>query len=361
MQGALLQANLGQSDAALSSYLKASALRERLIRDDVAADHRILRDSARGEIRLSQALLRVARLKEASAHSQLAVDLLSRVSPPAGEQDLVVRERAEAVTGHGYMLAVNGDLDAGIVLLRRAKAMYESLPVARLSENVFGAGYALTVFRLVQVLDEVPGRGQAEAIALLPKAIEMDRRLIAADPKSAGVRRGLVRDVAKLADMLSKANRCDEAPVHFDETLRLLKEDVARDPRDQLARRNYNAVAGQSTRCLIALDRADEARDRLEPALADITTLLADDPKNITLQISFCEIAVRYAEAAARIDLRRRDPALLQRARPPLARALEMLGPLVAGKTLTGGDAVVLDEARAAMKELSRDGLGTRD
>ena len=135
VQGALLQANLGQSDAALSSYLKASALRARLAAGGSVADIAALREGARGELKLSNAMLRVAKLKEAAAHSKLALDLLTRIAPSPEDQDAVLRERAEAMTTHGYIVAVNGDIDGAIVLLRQAKTLYETLPPARLSET----------------------------------------------------------------------------------------------------------------------------------------------------------------------------------------------------------------------------------
>ena len=196
----LLQANLGQSDAALSSYLKASALRERLTRDAVAAEQPVLRDSARGELKLPRPCCawRGSRTRAAlggwrrSAHSCV---------PTAWNRISSWRERAEGLITHGYILAVNGDLDGSASpscvrrgLLRGSAARPES------DDTRFGRGYAFAVFRLVQVLAGVSRRqGQCRG-----RALPRNRRhRPAAERRRAERRRpapGSARDVCQLAD-----------------------------------------------------------------------------------------------------------------------------------------------------------------
>jgi serine/threonine protein kinase len=352
VQGGLLQSNLGQSDAALQSYRKASTLRQRLSGMEAALDAPAIREIARGESKLAQALVRVGLLKEAVAHSGRAVQLLAS-APASGDAANDTRERAETLVNHGFFQAASGEMTTAVATLRDAVALYETLPSARLQDAQLGRGYAFALFRLVQVLGESNDPPAiAEAVGIAPRMIAIDRALLAADPNRADLRRGLSRDVAKLADLLAALNRHDEALVHYAEVSRLTDDEVALDPQDRLARRNRAVLAARLARSQLALGRAADARARLEPALAEATALLAEDPRNLTVQVTFAEVAVRLAEAGAQLGASS-SPAerrgLAAGVEPAVVKAIEMLEPLVASKTLIGSDAAMLTEARAAL------------
>jgi non-specific serine/threonine protein kinase/serine/threonine-protein kinase len=358
VQGGLLQSNLGQSEAALASYAKAADLRRRLT-TDLAADSQMIRESARGELKLAQAMLRVGRVREAVPHSERAVRLLTG-APATGDAVNDTRERAEAMVNHGFHQAAADTMPAAVGTLRDAVSLYEGLPKERLEEAQLGRGYAFALFRLVQVLAEMGDPAlMAEAIALSPRMIAIDRRLLAAEPHRADLRRGLIRDLAKLADLLADAGRHEEALAPIDEAERLLQQEVALDPQDRLARRNVSTLAAQKANALLALGRAQEALTVFEPAMDNVVALLAEDPRNLTLQVTFAEVAVGRAQSAIALspmanDAERRR--LRERVEPMLTKAIAILEPLIESKSLVGGDAAYLNAARTAMAALAATG-----
>ncbi len=358
VQGALLQSNLGQSEAALASYQKASSFRRRLVQPALNPDAVALRESARGELRLSQAMFQIGRTKEAPEHSALAVELLTRAVSTAARGEAEA-ERAEALVTHGYLLAVTGDLSNGLNACRKAVAFYEALPPARLSEKNLGGRYAFALFRTIQLLGELPdNQGLTEALGLAPRVIEMDRRLLAAEPQSAGLRRGLARDLAKLGDLQAASGRHADAVAAFTEANRLSAEDVARDQNDRLARRAVAMTMVQEAGSLVAMRRYDEARARLEPAIDQVERLLAQDSRNVTVQFTFIEAAVLLTDVAAAGTGTRAGVATFARARAMLERSTPMLEPLASAGALTGEDARLpgrVQSALAACDEALRD------
>ena len=355
VQGGLLQSNLGQSEAALESYGKASELRQRLT-TGAAGDPQLARESARGELKLAQAMLRVGRVREAVPHSERAVRLLAN-APATGDPVNDTRERAEALVNHGFHQAAADNMAAGAVTLREAVSLYEGLPKERLEEVQIARGYAFALFRLVQVLGEMGDpKLMAEAIALSPRMIAIDRRLLAAEPHRADLRRGLSRDLAKLADLLAEVGRHEEALTPIAEAEGMFKDDVALDPRDRLARRNISTLAAQRGYALLALGRATEALSVFEPAMDNVAALLAEDPRNLTLQITFAEVAVGRAHSAIALYASATDAEqkrLRQRVEPMLVKAIAILEPLVESKALIGGDAAYLPAARTALANLA--------
>ena len=347
VQGGLLISNLGQSNAALDSYQKASTLRAQLTAGDGGTDSELLRETARGELKYAEALVRVGKMKEAPVRSARAVQLLASART-TGDATEDTRQRAEALVRHGFNLAVTDDMPGAIATYREAIALYEGLPEATLSQANIGRGHAFGLFRLVQALGTLPDpAARAEALSLTPRLIAIDRKLLAGEPHRADLRRGLSRDLAKLGDLLGEAGRHEEAVAAYGEATDVFQRDVALDPQDRLARRNVATVAARRARSLLALGRAAEVRAMLQPLLSDITRILDEDPRNITVQVTFAEVAVRLAEAE--LKLGRFDATSTPAVRASLDRTVSILEPLVVAKTLVGGDAAVLTQAKHAL------------
>ena len=347
VQGSLTASNLGQSEAALASYQKASSLRQRL---PPSAEQAVLLERARGEMKLAQGLLRVARLKEALPHSAAGADLFTQALTASNNAIDVGRERAEGLIAHGFVVAVNGDLEGSLQPLREAVGFYEDLPPAQLDDTRFGRGYAFAMFRLIQVLQEFPGpERRAEAVTLAPRIVAIDRRLLEDEPNRADLRRGLQRDLCQMADLLAGTGRREEAVPAYAECRQIGEEDIAADARDRQARRSLGVARVREAANLLALTRESDALARIEPALRDLTDLLAEDPKNVQLQVTFAEASTRFGDVAVAMARTGSDRSLLPRARPVLARASALLTPLVSSKVLIGEDAALLTQANLAL------------
>ena len=184
------------------------------------------------------------------------------------------------------------------------------------------------------------------------RAIAIDRRALSTDPNRADRRRDLSRDAGLLAEILAEEGRHREALDGFREVERVLEEEIRLDSNDRVAWRNLVAVRSRMARSLVATDRAGEARAIVEPMLDLLEADLAADADNVTLKAMVGELATRLGEAL--VEQARRAPASARAAarvaaRPTLERAIEILRPLVEDGTLTGDDAAVLDQARAAL------------
>jgi tetratricopeptide (TPR) repeat protein len=353
VQGSVRVSNLGQTEAALVSYQKASALRQRPAIAQ-STDPAFLREAAHGEQGLSEALFRAGRMSEARDHAASAVDFLTRASAVATVPDQldVQRERAEALIVYGFAIAVSGDMPAGLKPLRESVAFYEALPPKKLDDPQFGRGYAFALFRTMQILGELPDKkGAAEALELAPRVVAIDRKLLAGAPQQAGLRRGLARDLSKLGELLAMAGRHEEAVAALRESRHVSEEDVAADPHDQLARRNVAIVRVHESDSLRALGRLNEARTTIEPAVDDILRMLAEDGKNVTVGVNFVEASITYANVFAALahEKRATQGAQLKRAIGLLDQAGEWLEPLK--PKLVGSDAEMPGRIAAARRE----------
>jgi non-specific serine/threonine protein kinase/serine/threonine-protein kinase len=351
LQGGVMVANVGRSAAGLESFEKANALRRSLL-ERGAADETLLQEAARGELGVAQALSTLGRVKEAPPHSARAVDLSRRWLAAQPGVD-AANELANALATHGYLLATAGELDAGLTPLREAVVVVQPALEGALPTDRAGRVFTFACHRLALVLGELDAeRGRTEALELLARAIDVDRRALAADPNGSDRRRDLSRDAGLYARMLADAGRHQEALAGFHEVARLLEEEIRLDPADRLARRNLGALRSRMARSLIALERPAEALSLLEPALGALEAELAADPGNVFLRVTVGEVATRLGEAfiaRARGAPTEERATACAPARPPLERAIEILRPMVEDGTLSGGDAAVLEEARAGL------------
>jgi serine/threonine protein kinase/tetratricopeptide (TPR) repeat protein len=357
VQGATRISNLGQTEAAIASYLKASALRKHpaIVH---SADPMVLREASNGEQRLGTMFYTLGKFKESREHFALSLDFLTRAvsAAPPGILEKLQREEAEAKVDLGYAIAVDGDFSGGVKVLREAVAYFESLPPAKLDEQVFTDGYAWAMSQLIEVLGELPDKqGLTEALELVPRIVVLDRKMLAADPNRADLRRYLVRDLSAQADLLFRSGRYQEAAAPFAESRRLAEHQVAADPSDKHPRRSLARLQTLEARNLLMLGRTNEARALIEPAVDTMSELLRLDPRNATIQMVFVYAATTYEEVIA-AQARKRpgsvDPQL-RRALSLLDQADEVIKPLL--PQLVGVDAEFagrIDPGRQECKDL---------
>ncbi len=365
VQGGLLIPNLGQSGAALASYEKALELRLRLA-EARPRDGNALRDLARGQLKIAQALVRLARVAEAPAYSARAVENLERCASSFAGVTEFSREQGDALVSHGYYTAATGEFEKGLVSIRQAAQILEPLQASQPTDAILGRSYGLALFRLSQILEELPeGRGIDEAIGVSLRAVELSRRLTADRPAEMSLRRGLETALGRAGTLSTARGRHQEALGHLLEAKALLEEDVRADPSDVLARRNLGVCCTRIARSLTALGRAGEARQTLEPARERLAALLAKDPENVTLKVTMGEAETRMGEALLAVAQRGSHAAherrrLVVAARVHFERAIAILGPLVERRVLVGSDAVVLEQARTGLLASLETAAGSR-
>jgi hypothetical protein len=168
------------------------------------------------------------------------------------------------------------------------------------------------------------------------------------------LRRRFASDLALHGDLVAAAGDPARAVENYREVLALLEADRARDPSDAQAARHVAVARIRVAAYLLALGGAAEGADAGEladaaeavetvaPAVAELERMRAGDPGNAFLDFSLAEASLRLGQALARTG----ESAA---ARPRIALAVELLESLAAAGALTGTDAALLEEARAAM------------
>jgi tetratricopeptide (TPR) repeat protein len=221
-----------------------------------------------------------------------------------------------------------------------------------------GAALSMALFRQAQVRGE---RGTetaiAEACAILTRALAIDRELMQRAPDVPGVRRRLASDLAQYAEWLGIGGDHEAALASYEEVLALTEEDRARDPSDALARRHVAVVRIRTATTLLELDRADEARALVAPAVEELAAMVAADPGNIMIELSLADASLRLGQSLERLagsiaGGAETPESLRQLARRHVAAAVERLTPLVEEGALTGTDAALLDLARRELAAL---------
>jgi non-specific serine/threonine protein kinase/serine/threonine-protein kinase len=349
IQGGFGLSHVGDSEAALESFEKAAALRQRVLDGEAELGDEFLAQVAAGSSDLAGGLLSVGRVKDALEHSARAVEMRDQLRSRQPESEQAVRDLAVALSIHGYMVGANGDFDGGIVPLRRAVDLLEPLVARPGGETDSGQHYALVLSRLGMLLRELPDhRGLDEARSVFERAIEVSRRLAASDRHREDFRRGLARDLSLLATVETYAGNHQRSLEANLESLPLLEAAVAEDPADRTARRNLVILKQQTAENLIGLERQDEAIAMLEPALAEVEALLAEDAQSMPLQFTVSYLARLLGRAHRGLAERAPSPdAHCAAAVAPLERAVAVLQPLVESGVLHGDDLAQLDLARA--------------
>lgn len=321
VQGRFLQQNLGDTSGALASYGKALALYQHLgaqrpdsrdIRHELAIAHRRL-----GEIHMS-----MGKPVEAAAHFRESLATLEKLHA-ADPRDASLR--ADLAVGHRELAMVLGlpslpnlgDTPGALDHLRKAVALYESLPPEEFTSTVAISGgtrgverrhdFAVTCGDLAAVLTAT---GNAEeSILFQQKALALSEMTLAEQPKNLHVRQSTAALRWNVATALLGMGRLDEALDLTRQSLSAYEELAADDPQDLNARKDLAQSYRNLARVLAAQKEVAPAIEYNSKALALFEELVTTDETNafmrrqmaLTLhrQSLFLSQAQRVEEAAA--------------------------------------------------------------
>lgn len=230
VQGGQYQSNLGNSAAAIASYEKALAVRAKI--SDPSPE--FLRDRMDGNVRLAQVLVLKGDLKAGSRMLRETI-LLGRQGPTA--QSYIVRTAlANAYRGYGDMCYQTGEFDPSIEPYSRVLEIYTQLARENLHPQTEQENLSLAHAKLA---DAYAGLYRhPESLAHVRIAIEIDKKLVAANRNNTSLLRKLFVDYS----LLSNIFRADESLAAPGAARGLIEEEVtladqmlAADPGDTRA------------------------------------------------------------------------------------------------------------------------------
>jgi non-specific serine/threonine protein kinase/serine/threonine-protein kinase len=328
VQGGYLRASLADTGAAVASYRRALAIRERLFAREPTVQHRLDLLWTQGD--LAALLLATDAFDEARPVIEAAVRNAD-LALAEGATGPLVGAVAEAYVNQGWLQRVDGRMDSAIGSLERALAVAERM-VAEAPEDMTARQALVIAFGRIGDA-YVRGFGDHErALPYYRRAHAVLDELARDNPGNLDIARGRSFARVTIGELLTKAGRPEEALREIEPELLALDRARRADPTDVLARLGYGAALNRAGEARLGLARY-EAADRdfiaaasyLGPELVEAGTELA---------VIHGQALAGRARALAGQAAARRDPgaeALRAQARDYAVRAIAVLEPLTKG------------------------------
>jgi tetratricopeptide (TPR) repeat protein len=354
VQGNPYQPNLGDVAGARKSYATAIALLDPLVTAGTASDE----DRALlAAIELSGGGIALAQgdTKGALALSERGLALrkeLAAARPNAERrQDL-----STAYQYHAFNLSAVERTEEELAALEQQRLLLADLLAAAPSDTALRRHHGQNRYLVAVALQRKSDLGGARAA--YAEAIEVERRLLDADPDNTLLRRDLFWTCNDRGGFFSCQGDSAAALEDYEEVREISEKLVAADPKSVDARLLLATARMNLGDTLVDLDREDEALDPLEEALAGCRALVDGDPTN---NFARGRMAAVY-ESLGRANSRGSDPATLPTARDDFREAVEILEAMKANGHLLGADASELESAKehlaACEARLAKDAPG---
>jgi non-specific serine/threonine protein kinase/serine/threonine-protein kinase len=352
VQGNPYQPNLGDVAGARKSYATAIALLDPLVKTGTASDE----DRALlAAIELSGGGIALAQgdAKGALALSERGLALrkeLAATRPDAERrQDL-----STAYQYHAFNLAALERTDEELAALEEQHLLLVDLLAAAPADATLRRRHGQNRYLVAVALNRKTEFGRARTA--FAEAIEVERKLLDADPENTLLRRDLFWTCNDRGACFTELGDSAAALKDYEDAREISEKLVAADPNSVDARLMLATARMNLGDTLVDLDREDEALDPLEEALAGCRALVDGDPTN---NFARGRMASVY-ESLGRANSRGSDPATLPTARDDFREAVEILEAMKASGHLLGTDAAKLESARehlaACEARLAKDG-----
>jgi serine/threonine protein kinase len=299
--GSPLNANVGNSEAALDSYQRAAQLREKAVTLDRSNPER-RRQLAEGYLSVALVLEQVGRSADAAAYSDRAVKLLEPLSAARPRDRDVRSSLAKAYGRVGGLRAVANDLSRGTELYQKSLSLFARLAdeapenVSYKREVSFGHKHLAALLSMQQKLREALEHEQA--------ALEIDEAQLALAPENAERQYSITITYSDMGYILGGLGELDSARRYYEKALAIRTAAAAADPKDVRSRQGlaktygYIAQIHRQKKELAAALEAHMKALRIRQALAE------RDPVNegIRYELALSEFQVGdiYEELAAR-------------------------------------------------------------
>lgn len=237
VQGQAREANLGDPNAALASYRKALAIREKLAAT-APQDADAKRDLVPSYGKLSDLLWDKGDSAGSMEYSRLllatAEDLAA--APAASAADHL--RLATSYLDYGYKLGmVMGDRPQGVETCRKALGMYDQLVKADPADKRLLRVQSIAMDRTAELVEKDES-GHTEALRLRQAALELKRKLLSLEPVNTDYRRLVAWGIFDLASLIEKTGDRAQAKDGYRSALQSFRTLAAQDPANAQFRKD---------------------------------------------------------------------------------------------------------------------------
>ena len=324
VQGGFRASNLGDTAGFISSYRKALAIREAVLRgqpDNAQAQRELLR--AHG--RLSDALMASGDLNGSVNELKQLLPLAEKLSAADPGNRANRRNLALAYLDYGWKTSGLGDSKEGLEECRKAVGMLEALASAEPADQSTKRVLAVAYSRVAELLSVYEGR-HAESLELEQKALVLEADLTKEDAANTDLRRMQAWETMRAGEELDAEGDAVQGLGKYRDALAQFQTLSAADPQSVQFHEDLAAVWGRMGAAHLEHGRAAEAVSELERSLGEIERHSHADALNIdTLEVK-AQDQFRLGLAYERLGQPREALQWFHRAIPTLKAASERGG-----------------------------------
>ena len=286
VQGGMFESNVGDTEGARKSLLRAIAIRERVAATGGAANDR--EALAETELQLAQVLMTAGDAPGAAARARRAVAALEALSAAAPRDRRLEARLARAHRYVGAALVRSSARKEALAELMSAERSFDALVQAEPTSKALRRELAITNQMIVHALGG--SREREQALASYTKAVALQSELVAAEPGNSSYGRELAYTHVSMGAFYEWSGDAKAALETYARALPILETLVATDPRNADARlllaETCNSVgyaqvvAGSAAAGLANLERS---RSLLEP-------ITAADPANVRATLGLARL-----------------------------------------------------------------------
>ena len=300
IQGNPYNANLGDSDGALASYRKATAIREAVAKTERSTQARIeLGRSYRG---LGDVMEQKGDIGACLKNYGDSLAIFEQLAADTPNDPAVLDELARACETLADGLGRTAETAERLKLYRRALAIRADLLKANPTDAKFQRGAAVATMKAAVV----PGIELSEAVDHMQRAIVMLEKIAAADPQNARALREVGYAYYQLGRILNDGGDHSGALRNRQRALEIRQAIAAQDPKNQQARFDLATAHGELAESYNQLGQPDEALEHGQKSFELFNELIAADPNNAVyrrnLGLCFERLGAARALAGANND-----------------------------------------------------------
>lgn len=263
--------NLGDSKSSLASYRKAAAL----------LDDLVVRDPNNVEFKRSLAITceRIGNLHIQDQQYEQALDIVRKAHDlklaVADKHDLGPRDLSFSYTKLGDVYIKMGRFEEAYDMYTRSLNIRKQLAERQPEDGEIQRAYTVGLNRVADVLLEL--RRDAEALELVEASLRrrVDRATLHADSVQAAIDLG--NGHVKLAQLLARAGRLDDALPAFESARTVLRRLAEADPSNTTARTGVAEVSGEMGRVLLEAGRFEAALPELTASTQELEQAMPED------------------------------------------------------------------------------------
>jgi eukaryotic-like serine/threonine-protein kinase len=274
IQGNPYTPNLGDTDGALASYRKATAIREQLSKRDATTQARV--ELARSYRGLGDIMEQKGNIAECLKHYRDSLTILEQVAAADPADAMVQDELARGYDTLGDGLGRTGQNAERLRMYRDVLTIRSRLLAAAPDDRKQQRGTAIAFMKIASV----PGVASSEAVENMTRATTMLQALADADPQNARTQRELGYASYQLGMILTNAGDHPGALRAREKALEIRQRVAADDPKNRQARFDLAVSKADVADTLTHLQDSARALPLAREALAIVRELTAADPRN---------------------------------------------------------------------------------